>query len=118
MTETKKKENLGYEDNAEALVDNMTLFDDTLMSMVFSENIEATEVLLKVILGQEDIKVISVQAQKKLYGQGIDSRSIQFDILAEDSRHRLMNIEVQRKNDGAKPRRARYHSSIIDSVMP
>ncbi len=114
---TKCKNNPECEDKADKLVDSMTLFDDTLMSMVFSENVEATEVLLRVILGQDDIKIISVQGQKKFYGANAYSRSVQLDILAEDSRHRLMNIEVQRKSSGAKPRRARFHSSTIDTRM-
>ncbi len=39
------------------IVDDMTLFDDDLMSHVFDKNIEATELVLRIILG-EDIKVI------------------------------------------------------------
>ena len=34
----------------EQIVDDMNLFDDDLMSMVFDGNIEATELLLRIIL--------------------------------------------------------------------
>ena len=44
----------------EQIVDGMRLFDDDLMSMVFDGNIEATELLLKIILKKDDIQVISV----------------------------------------------------------
>ena len=41
-----------WQDNrtVEQIVDGMSLFDDDLMSMVFDGNIEATELLLKIIL--------------------------------------------------------------------
>ena len=35
------------------LIDNMTLFDDNLMSLVFGQNIEATELLLRVIMERD-----------------------------------------------------------------
>jgi hypothetical protein len=47
------------------LIDSLTLFDDDLMTLVFDGNIEATELLLSIILAQE-IKVISVRAQVEL----------------------------------------------------
>jgi hypothetical protein len=34
---------------AEQIIDDMTLFDDDLMSMVFDGNIEAAELLLRII---------------------------------------------------------------------
>lgn len=42
------------------IVDDMSLFDDDLMSMVFDGNIEATELMLKIILKRDDILVESV----------------------------------------------------------
>ena len=50
----------------EQIVDGMSLFDDDLMSMVFDGNIEATELLLKIILKKDDIQVISVVGQREL----------------------------------------------------
>ncbi|MCM1213792.1 MAG: hypothetical protein NC331_00820 [Lachnospiraceae bacterium] len=38
----------------------MDLFDDDLMSMVFDGNIEATELLLRIILKRDDIVAIRV----------------------------------------------------------
>lgn len=45
-----------------------------------------------------------------LYGRGV-----RFDVLAEDSEGKLYDCEVQRANEGATPRRARYNSSMMDS---
>lgn len=39
---------------SEKIVDDMTLFDDDLMSMVFDANIPATELVLKIMLTQND----------------------------------------------------------------
>jgi hypothetical protein len=49
----------------EQIVDDMDLFDDDLMSMVFDGNIEATELLLRVILKRDDITVVSVVGQRE-----------------------------------------------------
>ena len=47
------------------LIDKMTLFDDNLMSLVFGQNIETTELLLRVIM-ERDIKVIEVRGQDEI----------------------------------------------------
>ena len=47
----------------EQIVDDMTLFDDDLMSMVFDGNVEATGLLLKIVLKREDVVIISVVGQ-------------------------------------------------------
>ena len=52
-------------ENVNELVDKPTLFDDDLMSRVFDNNIEATELMLRIILGR-NINVISVIGQDKL----------------------------------------------------
>lgn len=106
--------------NAESInqiVDNLTLFDDDLMSMVFDKNIPATELLLKIILQRDDIKVISVIGQKELENPIVDGRNIRLDILAKDSTGKYYNVEVQRSNSGADEKRARFHSSMVDARM-
>ena len=45
------------------LIDKMTLFDDNLMSLVFGQNIETTELLLRVIM-ERDIKVIDARTDR------------------------------------------------------
>ena len=45
-------------ENVNELVDKLTLFDDDLMSRVFDNNIEATELMLRIIMGR-NINVIS-----------------------------------------------------------
>lgn len=77
------KERQFYDENEQKrvnkLVDDMTLFDDDLMSHVFDKNIEATELILRIILG-EDIKVISVEGQDELKNPLVDGRNITLDV--------------------------------------
>ena len=95
----------------------MSLFDDDLMSMVFDGNIEATELLLKIILKKDDIQVISVVGQRELQSPVVGGRDIRLDILAKDSTGKHYNVEVQKKPEGAHIRRARFNSSMMDSRM-
>ena len=51
----------------------MRMFDDTLMNAVFDSRIEETQVLIQIILGRDDIRVISTKAQEEfinVYGRG------------------------------------------------
>ena len=91
------------------IVDEMSLFDDDLMSMVFDGNIEATELLLKIILRKDDIQVISVVGQRELQSPIVGGRDIRLDILAKDSAGKHYNVEVQKKPEGAHIRRARFN---------
>ncbi|MDE7428833.1 MAG: PD-(D/E)XK nuclease family transposase [Lachnospiraceae bacterium] len=101
----------------EQIVDDMNLFDDDLMSMVFDSNIEATELLLKIILKQDDIQVVSVVGQREFQSPVVGGRDIRLDILAKDSTGKHYNVEVQKKPEGAHIRRARFNSSMLDSRM-
>lgn len=101
----------------EQIIDDMDLFDDDLMSMVFDGNIPATELLLKIILKQDDIIVISVVSQRELQNPIVGGRDIRLDILAKDSQGKYYDIEVQKKPEGAHVRRARFNSSMMDVRM-
>lgn len=87
------------------------------MSMVFDGNIEATELLLRIILKQDDIQVISVVGQRELQSPVVGGRDIRLDILAKDRTGKHYNVEVQKKPEGAHIRRARFNSSMMDSRM-
>ena len=101
----------------EQIVDDMNLFDDDLMSMVFDGNIEATRLLLQIILRRDDITIISVVGQREFQSPVVGGRNIRLDILAKDDTGKHYNIEVQKKPEGAHIRRARFHSSMMDSRM-
>lgn len=93
------------------------LLDDDFMTKCFEDNIEATELVLSIVLNKPDIKVIKVQTQYSM--KNIKGRSLRLDIYATDSENKKYNIEIQRADKGAGAKRARYNSSLIDSnILP
>ena len=96
-----------------ALIQKFRLIDDTFFNVCFDDNIEGMQLLLRIFLGRDDLivkQVVTQQSADNLYGRGV-----RFDVLAEDSDGKLYDCEVQRANEGAISRRARYNSSMMDS---
>ena len=113
----KKNKNFKQDNTAvNKLVDGLTLFDDDLMSRVFDKNIEATELILRIIL-ERDIKVIRVDGQDELKNHEVGGRNITLDVHALEENGEEIDIEVQGNAAGANVKRARYHSSMLDSRM-
>ena len=89
------------------------LIDDTFFDAHMDGNIEAMQLLLNTFFHRDDIIVKEVVTQKSannLYG-----RSARFDVIAVDSDNKIYNCEIQRANEGANPKRARFNNSLIDS---
>lgn len=93
----------------------MRMFDDTLMNAVFDSRIEETQVLIQIILGRDDIRVISTKTQEEFIN--VYGRRVTLDILARDSDNKLYNIEVQRDKYKAPPQRARFHAAVTDITL-
>ena len=96
------------------LIKSYRLIDDTFMSSVFDGFIEGTTLLLRIILGKHQLKVLEVNTQETLSNLGGRSRCL--DILARDDEGTYYNIEVQRKNAGAGFIRADEHSSLMAKI--
>ena len=116
MTEEKDNNVMQAREEVNRLIDGLTLFDDDLMSRVFDKNIAATELILRIILGRK-IKVIRVNGQEEVRNSEVGGRNITLDVYALDENGEEMDIEVQGNSEGAHIRRARYHSSVLDSRM-
>ena len=110
QTDVKRKETL-------KAIETLSLLDDNLMTLVFDRNIEATELLLNVILQRDDLEVLEVVAQREYKNLLPDGRSLTIDIYAVDKEDKVYDIEVQRASSGADVHRARFHSSMIDTKM-
>ncbi|MDO5416202.1 MAG: PD-(D/E)XK nuclease family transposase [Lachnospiraceae bacterium] len=91
----------------------LRLMDDDFMSKCFEENIECTELVLRIVLDRDDLKVEKVAIQHQI--KNLQGRSIIFDIYATDYAGKRYNVEIQRADRGAGAKRARYHSSLIDA---
>ena len=114
--DTRKTKQKLISKEVEEIVDNLTLFDDDLMSRCFDHNVPATEYLLQTILGRK-VKVLSVRGQSELKNPIVGGRNIRLDIEAKEENGDKFNVEVQRSTAGAHVRRARFHSSMIDARM-
>ncbi|MBD5470324.1 MAG: hypothetical protein HDR19_04210 [Lachnospiraceae bacterium] len=91
---------------------NFRLLDDDFLTKVF-EDTECVELLLRIILGKDDLKAFEVHSQYNM--KNLQGRSARFDVFAVDDSGRTFNIEVQRSDRGAASKRARYHSSLLDA---
>ena len=92
-------------------IQKLTLMNNAFMNLALENNISCVEEMLRVILGKSDLKVKKVQTQRMFQGF---SRSIYLDVFAEDSKGVLYNIEIQQADEGADPRRTRFHTGMID----
>ena len=96
-----------------ARIQALRLMDDDFMSVVFDGDIELTEFMLRILLSRDDLTVKSVMSQKDK--RNLFGRSVRLDIVAEDDKGKLYNVEVQRANKGASPKRARFNLAMLDS---
>ena len=96
-----------------ALVENFRLMDDNFMSKCLENAPECIELILQIILDKKDLKVVKSQTEYPI--KSLQGRGVRFDVFARDSKGREYDIEIQRANDGAEPKRARYNSALMDA---
>ena len=96
-----------------ALIENFRLMDDTFMSKCLENAPECIELILQIILGKKDLKVVKSQTEYPI--KSLQGRGVRFDVFARDSEGKEYDIEIQRAKDGAEPKRARYNSALMDA---
>ena len=94
-----------------SVIKNLTLMSDIFMRNVFKER-ECLEYVLQVIMGKQDLRVIDQIIQKDY--KNMQGRSAVMDCVARDSEGKKFDVEIQQDNEGASPKRARYHSGLMD----
>ena len=92
---------------------SLRYMDDDFMSVCLADNFEGVELILRIVLGREDIKVKSVRTQEPL--KNLQGRSAVLDVHAIDSTDKEFDVEIQRKDAGAGAKRARHNSSLLDA---
>ena len=95
------------------LIENYRPMDDDFMRELFRDNPQLSQKVLRIITEIDSLEIIHEESQydlKFLLGPS----SICLDVLARDNKGRVYDMEIQRSDRGAAPRRARYHSSAID----
>ena len=87
--------------------------DDDFMTVCLADNFEGVELILRIVLGQEDIKIKSIRTQEPL--KNLQRRSAILDVHAIDSTKKEFDVEIQRSDTGAGAKRARHNSSLLDA---
>ena len=114
MAKTKRRRVESLETRYERYKDilkNLTIMNDVFMRNVLKRR-ECTEYVLQVIMKEKELKIIDQVIQKDY--KNLQGRSAVLDCVARDSGGRQMNVEIQQDNEGASPKRARYHSGLMD----
>lgn len=70
---------------------------------------------MNILLEWQDLKVLHSETPCEY--RSLSGRSISLDIYAEDTNGKRYNIEIQRADSGATPKRARFHSSMLDTKL-
>ena len=96
-----------------AEIENFRLMDDTFMSKCLENAPECIELILQIILRKKDLKVVKSQTEYPI--KSLQGRGVRFDVFARDSNGREYDIEIQRADKGAEPKRARYNSALMDA---
>ena len=92
---------------------SLRYMDDDFMTVCLADNFEGVELILRIVLGREDIKIKSVRTQEPL--KNLQGRSVVLDVHAIDSTEKEFDVEIQRSDAGAGVKRARYNSSLLDA---
>ena len=79
----------------------------SFLNKALDGNIPATQRMLRIMLNNDKIKVRKVGVQQWL--QNLYGHSAQLDILAEDENGTQFNVEIQRNDEGASAKRARFY---------
>ena len=104
------KLNARYE-KYKGILKNLTMMNDVFMRNVFKKQ-ECTEYVLQVIMGRKDLKVLDQVLQKDY--KNLQGRSAILDCVVRDADGKQFDVEIQQDTEGASPKRARYHSGLMD----
>ena len=111
MDEAERNE-LEYRKNMER-IRQLRLMDDDFFQVCMQDNAKAVQLILRIIIGDAELTVIKVTTQKEM--KNLLGHSLCLDVYAVDARGQRINVEIQRKDAGAVPERAVYHSSMLDA---
>lgn len=104
------------EDHESEYVRNARLMDDYFFELCFGSDPKYIEAVINGIFGQLNIplvKITEIKTQKRLLT--VENRNACLDAVATDENGNLINIEVQKAKKSSLFKRARYHSSLLDT---
>ena len=92
-------------------MEKLTLFHDTFMKVVLND-LEVCQYVIRILMDDPTIEIVDVRNQYRL--ARLTSKDSILDILAEDSRGRFYNLEIQRDTTPDHPRRTRLYGAMVD----
>ena len=96
-----------------AEIERFRRMDDDFMSKCLENAPECIKLMLRIIIGKKDLKVVKSQTEYPI--KSLQGRGVRFDVFARDSEGKEYDIELQRADKDAEPRRARYNSALMDA---
>lgn len=107
---------IGTFEQKKNLVMQFNLFHDIFFSSVM-KNKAAAEYVLRLCTGIPDLVIVNSNIQEAL--RNLFGKSVILDFIAQDSKGKVYNIEVQNSDDEEYfgPMRARYYQSVMDASL-
>ncbi len=99
-------------------IQEMCYFDDVFMTKCLENYPTGIEMMLRIIMNDHTLVVKEAQVQSVI--KSLQGRSIRMDVKATDLKKKEYDVEMQRADSGARPKRARYNSSLMDTnaILP
>ena len=93
------------------VIKELTIMNDIFMRNVLKKQ-ECVEYILRTIMEMKDLQILDHIVQKDY--KNLQGRSAILDCVARDDKDKRYNVEIQQETEGASPKRARYHSGLLD----
>ena len=93
------------------VIKELTIMNDIFMRNVLKKR-ECAEYILRIIMEMRDLQIVEHIVQKDY--KNLQGRSAILDCVARDNANKRYNVEIQQESEGASPKRARYHSGLLD----
>ena len=97
-------------------LNELTLLDKFLFDEVMDIP-EAHEAALRIILGDENLRLLTPSQTEKELRTAPWLRSIRLDVYSMDENLRIYNTEAQKTRKPDLPRRSRFYQSVMDSSL-
>ena len=97
-------------------LNELTLLDKFLFDEVMDIP-EAHEAALRIILGDENLRLLTPSQTEKELRTAPWLRSIRLDVYSVDENLRVYNTEAQKTRKTNLPRRSRFYQSVMDSSL-
>lgn len=97
-------------------LNELTLLDKFLFDEVMDIP-EAHEAALRIILGDENLRLLTPSQTEKELRTAPWLRSIRLDVYSMDENLRIYNTEAQKNRKPDLPRRSRFYQSVMDSSL-